>query len=112
MAVAAKAPAGGSAYLARYAGERVRLDAGAAPWLAGWRGAGAEAFHAQGFPTSARDLTDPSTFRAGRSGADLYRRVAIGIPGTPMAAFLGGTGEHDPWDLVHYVRSLSDGPAG
>jgi Fe-S cluster assembly protein SufD len=50
MAVAAKTP-GGSAYLDRYAGARARLDAGAAPWLSGWRQAGAEAFRAQGFPT-------------------------------------------------------------
>jgi len=50
MAVAAKTP-GGSAYLARYAGERVRLDASASSWLASWRGAGAEAFRASGFPT-------------------------------------------------------------
>jgi Fe-S cluster assembly protein SufD len=50
MAVAAKTPAG-NAYLARYAGERVRLDAGAQPWLAGWRRAGADAFRTAGFPT-------------------------------------------------------------
>ncbi len=50
MAVAAKSPAG-SAYLDRYAGERVRLEAGARPWLAGWRRAGSEAFRAAGFPT-------------------------------------------------------------
>jgi Fe-S cluster assembly protein SufD len=50
MAVAAKTPAG-SAYLDRYAGERARLDAVAAPWLTGWRNAGAEAFRAAGFPT-------------------------------------------------------------
>ena len=66
---------------------------------------------ADGFPTLARDLTDPASYRAGRSGPDLYRRVAVGIPGTPMPAFLGGTGEHDIWDLVHYVRSLSEAPA-
>ena len=66
---------------------------------------------AAGFPTLARDLTDPASYRAGRSGTDLYLRVAIGIPGTPMPAFLGGTGEHDIWDLVHYVRSLSEAPA-
>jgi hypothetical protein len=28
-----------------------------------------------------------------------------------MPAFLGGTGEHDIWDLVHYVRYLSESPA-
>jgi Fe-S cluster assembly protein SufD len=50
MVVAAKTP-GGSAYLDRYAGARARLDTAAAPWLAGWRNAGAEAFRAQGFPT-------------------------------------------------------------
>ena len=66
---------------------------------------------ALGFPTRARDLTDPASYRAGRSGEDLWRRVAIGVPGTPMPAFLGGTGEFEIWDLVHYVRSLSEPPA-
>jgi len=50
MNVAAKAPAG-SAYLDRYAAARARLDAGAQPWLAGWRRAGAESFRSSGFPT-------------------------------------------------------------
>ena len=50
MAVAAKTPAGG-AYLDRYEGARRHLEAGAAPWLQGWRRAGAEAFRAAGFPT-------------------------------------------------------------
>lgn len=52
MAVAAKIPAGGGgAYLDRYAGARTRLESEAAPWLQGWRRAGAEAFRAAGFPT-------------------------------------------------------------
>jgi Fe-S cluster assembly protein SufD len=51
MAIAAKVPAGGGAYLDRYAGARQRLEAGAAPWPQGWRRAGAEAFRGAGFPT-------------------------------------------------------------
>lgn len=54
MAVAAKLPAGG-AYLDRYARARQRLEAGTAPWLRGWRRAGAEAFRAAGFPTIKRE---------------------------------------------------------
>jgi Fe-S cluster assembly protein SufD len=41
----------GADYLDRYAGERARLERGGAPWLAGWRRAGAESFERGGFPT-------------------------------------------------------------
>ncbi len=41
----------GAPYLDRYAAARTRLETTAAPWLAGWRRAGAEAFRTAGFPT-------------------------------------------------------------
>lgn len=48
---AAPTPSAGGAYLERYADARRRLAAGSAPWLEGWRRAGAEAFRGAGFPT-------------------------------------------------------------
>jgi len=41
----------GAPYLDRYAAARAQLETTAAPWLAGWRRAGAEAFRTAGFPT-------------------------------------------------------------
>ncbi|MGH7005651.1 MAG: hypothetical protein ACREIP_17040, partial [Alphaproteobacteria bacterium] len=41
----------GAPYLDRYAAARKQLEQGAAPWLAGWRRAGADSFRAAGFPT-------------------------------------------------------------
>ena len=60
-------------------------------------------------------------FRFGRRPIDLYRRVYAGINGTPMPAHYDmqiteedGTprplNEEDVWDLVFFVRSLSDKP--
>lgn len=64
----------------------------------------------RGVPLRARDLADLSAIRAGRDPADLYRRLAIGIPGTPMPSFA----QVEPgalWDMVHFVRSLQEEPA-
>jgi mono/diheme cytochrome c family protein len=73
-----------------------------------------------GDPILPRDMTR-GVFRFGRRPIDLYRRVYAGINGTPMPAhydmqitdFDGSTrplNEEDVWDLVFYVRSLSDEP--
>jgi mono/diheme cytochrome c family protein len=60
-----------------------------------------------GRPLRARDLADPAGFRAGRAPADLYRRVAIGIPGVPMPSFTDLEGDA-AWHLVHFLRSLKE----
>jgi mono/diheme cytochrome c family protein len=73
-----------------------------------------------GNPIAPRDLTR-GVFRFGRRPIDLYRRVYAGINGTPMPAHYDmqiteedGTprplNEEDVWDLVFFVRSLSDKP--
>ncbi len=59
-----------------------------------------------------RDLT-AGIYRGGSSAADLYRRVYIGIPGSPMPAHMGATANPTPTeDLVNvilYVQSLTSG---
>lgn len=66
-----------------------------------------------------RDLTR-GVFRFGRRPIDLYRRVYAGINGTPMPAHYDmqitedgeqrALDEEDVWDLVFFVRSLSEQP--
>jgi cytochrome c oxidase cbb3-type subunit 2 len=64
-----------------------------------------------GYPLRARDLADVAGFRGGHASADIYRRLVIGIPGTPMPSFPGLETEGGAWDVVHYVRSLAAGAA-
>jgi len=54
-----------------------------------------------------RDLTS-GIFRGGRRPIDIYRRISIGITGTPMPAVPDTLTEDDRWAIVHYVLSLSD----
>jgi len=51
-----------------------------------------------------RDLTS-GIYRGGRRPIDLYRRIRIGITGTPMPAF-GALTDRQVWDLVNYVLSI------
>jgi len=61
----------------------------------------------------ARDFHD-GVFRGGRRPIDLYWRIHVGLKGTPMPAAgpaPGAEGAFTPeeiWDVVHYVRSLSE----
>ncbi len=59
-----------------------------------------------GFPISPRNFKE-DFFKGGTDPEDIYRRVMLGIPGTPMPA----SGEvltepEDPWALVYYVLKL------
>ncbi len=60
----------------------------------------------------ARDFRD-GAFRGGSSPEDLYRRIHIGIKGTPMPAAgpqpgaKGVFAPEDIWDVVNYILSLS-----
>ena len=60
-----------------------------------------------------RNLTKPWTFRGGSNVKDVYTRLTIGIPGTPMPVF-GDPGkkealsEEERWVAAHYVVSLAD----
>jgi Fe-S cluster assembly protein SufD len=71
----------GADYLDRYAAERVRLEREAAPWLAGWRRAGAEAFRAGGFPTVKHEAWRFTPLAALTSG-----EFSIDAPAAPLDA--------------------------
>jgi DMSO reductase family type II enzyme heme b subunit len=60
---------------------------------------------AEGMPTRPRDFT-LGIFKGSPEPASLYRRIAYGMPGTPMPAS-GGMTPDQMVDLVHFVRSLS-----
>lgn len=59
----------------------------------------------EGFATRPRDLTR-GIFKGGHDTASLYRRIAYGMPGTPMPASKLVTPEQ-AGDMIHYLRSLS-----
>lgn len=49
-------------------------------------------------------------FKGGAEPADLYRRVYLGIPGTPMKAFGKELKESEIVDLIHYVKRFATTP--
>jgi len=59
----------------------------------------------QGYPIRPRDL-NTGIFKGSPDPEHLYRRILIGIPGTPMPSSEWAYG-NDAWHLVHYVRALS-----
>jgi len=65
-------------------------------------------FDDERFPTRARDLAHES-FKGGHEPEEIYRRISVGMPGTPHAASKNLSDEQ-LIDLVHYVRSLSQEP--
>jgi mono/diheme cytochrome c family protein len=60
----------------------------------------------EGLPTRPRDLTR-GIFKGEHDSASIYRRIALGMPGTPMPS---SPTLQPPQitDLVHFIRSLSD----
>lgn len=59
-----------------------------------------------GFPISPRNFKE-DFFKGGTDPEDIYRRVMLGIPGTPMPASREVLTEpEDPWALVYYVLKL------
>lgn len=66
---------------------------------------GQKMFDDEKFPTAPRDFT-AGVFKGGHDPASLYRRIAYGMPGTPMPSSQQMTPEQMT-DLVHFVRSLS-----
>jgi DMSO reductase family type II enzyme heme b subunit len=59
----------------------------------------------EGYPTAPRDFT-AGIFKGGSDPASLYRRIAYGMPGTPMPSS-NQMAPDQVVELVHYVRSLS-----
>jgi len=55
-------------------------------------------------------LTEPWTFRGGRTAADVYLRLKTGINGTPMPSFADTAKDDDLWHVANYVVSLARKP--
>ena len=70
------------------------------------RGDGPKAKTLEGPPPA--DLADPAIM-GGMSLVDLYRRIAIGTPGTAMPEFAGDLSPEDRWAVVSYVAALQYG---
>jgi DMSO reductase family type II enzyme heme b subunit len=63
----------------------------------------------EGLPTRPRDFTR-GIFKGGHDPASIFRRIAYGMPGTPMPSSTKLAPE-EVADMVHFVLSLSDEPA-
>jgi DMSO reductase family type II enzyme heme b subunit len=61
---------------------------------------------AEGHPIKSRNFK-AGVFKGGRADVELYRRIAAGMPGTPMPAF-GTIPAEQIWKMVRYIQSLSD----
>ena len=59
----------------------------------------------EGEPIVSRNFVG-GVFKGGRADKDLYRRIASGMPGTPMPAF-GSLPPEYIWKMVRYIQSLS-----
>jgi len=60
-----------------------------------------------GFPVAPANLTKRWTFRGGGSRTDIATRLANGVLGTPMPAFLDSVEKpEDIWHLTNYIVSL------
>ena len=63
-----------------------------------------------GYDAHAPNLTEPWSFRGGRSAADIYLRLKSGINGTPMPSFADTGNDDDLWHVANYVVSLARKP--
>ena len=60
-----------------------------------------------GNPILPSDLTT-GRFRGGNSARDVWMRLWMGMPGTPMPSFSETLTPEQTWDVAHYVASLRD----
>lgn len=58
-----------------------------------------------GHPIRPRNLTR-GIYRGGRRPLDIYRRIYVGIKGTPMPSSAAALNDAQIWDLVNYVLSI------
>jgi mono/diheme cytochrome c family protein len=63
-----------------------------------------------GHESFAPNLTEPWSFRGGRTAADIYMRLKSGINGTPMPSFADTAKDDDLWHVANYVVSLARKP--
>lgn len=61
---------------------------------------------AEGHPLRSRNFAG-GVFKGGRDPVDLYRRIAAGMPGSPMPGF-AAIPPDQIWRMVRYIESLSD----
>src|SRR5688572_23575158 len=60
-----------------------------------------------GFPVAPANLAKRWNFRGGHSRTDIATRIANGVLGTPMPAFLDAVEKpEDVWHLTNYIQSL------
>lgn len=62
----------------------------------------------KGFPIMPFDFTSGRRFKCGDSDRDMFRDLVTGLDGTPMPSFAGAMNADQRWDVVHYIRSLSN----
>jgi mono/diheme cytochrome c family protein len=63
-----------------------------------------------GTPTRPRDFSR-GIFKGGREHRQLYTRIMLGMPGSPMPSSMANMKPSEANDLIHFVLSLSDATA-
>jgi mono/diheme cytochrome c family protein len=62
----------------------------------------------QGYPITPFDFTSGARFKCGESDRDMFRDLVTGLDGTPMPSFVAAMNPDQRWDVVHYIRTLSN----
>jgi mono/diheme cytochrome c family protein len=62
----------------------------------------------KGYPITPFDFTSGSRFKCGETDRDMFRDLVTGLDGTPMPSFASAMTADQKWDVVHYIRSLSN----
>lgn len=63
-----------------------------------------------GKPIRPADLTQPWTYRGGRTPRDIMLRLLTGIDGAGMPSYTGAVSPEDAWQVAYYVASLQAEP--
>lgn len=61
-----------------------------------------------GYPITPFDFTSGFRFKCGDTDRDMFRDLMTGLDGTPMPSFAAALSAEQKWDVVHYIRSLSE----
>jgi mono/diheme cytochrome c family protein len=62
----------------------------------------------QGQPIAPFDFTSGREFKCGDTDRDMFRDLVTGLDGTPMPSFAAAMTPDQRWDVVHYIRTLSE----
>ena len=62
----------------------------------------------KGNPITPFDFTSGPRFKCGDTNGDMFRVLVTGLDGTPMPSFGSAMTADQRWDVVHYIRSLSN----